>query len=64
MSLLIMNKIPTVIIPHPVNSSGFIKYSKLSISAAGDILPFYKDTQTQAVQYNIVLLPSKEDLTR
>ena len=52
-----MTATPSLITPDLVDTTGFIKYSKLSLSAADDILPFYQNMYAQGLQYNMVLLP-------
>jgi len=51
-----MTQDPSLITPSMVNVSGFIKYSKLTLTTADDILPFYENIQAQALQYSIVLI--------
>ena len=43
-----------------VKTTDFLKYTRLSLSNADDILTFYKNVQSQGLAHNIVLVPCKE----
>ena len=57
-----LTTIPSLITPGLVDITGFIKYSKLNLMEADNILPFYKNVYPQELQYNMVLLPCKNIL--
>ena len=47
---------PSLITPDLVDISGFIKHTRVKLTAEDDILTFYKNLQAQGMQCNIVLL--------
>ena len=60
--LPLLTTTPSLITPDLVDTTGFIKYSKLSLTEADNFLPFYKNLYAQGLQYNMVLLPCKNIL--
>ena len=47
---------PSNITPGLIDVAGFIKHSRIKLTVEEDILTFYKNLQSQGLQYNIFLL--------
>ena len=53
----IMNLYPASITTNLVESPRFVKYKTMKLTSADDVLPFYKNVQTQVLLYILLLLP-------